>query len=110
MTLPLDQQWQRYKKTITVDKEMAGSYMLAFHFYSGSKADITADGYRAAVIDNLSIVKSECASVTDVKVDDATTDIIFNSATTVVSAIDTLDVSLKLEEAVNERLSKSEAE
>jgi hypothetical protein len=92
LSLPLEQQWQRHTSTITITKELEGTYMLLFFFYGGSKADITADGYRAAVIDNLSIVKSECASVTDVKVDDFTTNTVTLSWNTSDPTVASYDV------------------
>ncbi len=76
LSLPLDQQWQRRSKTLTITKEQEGTYMILFFYYSASKAPITENGFRAAVIDNLTITKAECGYVYNVKVDDKT----FNSA------------------------------
>ena len=71
LALPLADQWQTKSSNIVITKELEGSYRLVFFWYGNT---ITEDGVRAAAIDNISIVKSDCTIPYNVAVDDCAHD------------------------------------
>jgi hypothetical protein len=91
VTLPLEEQWQHHSKNLTITAEDAGAYMLMFSWWSMDPIP-DVEGYRSAVIDNLSIVKAECATVTDVKVDEVETNTATLSWSTTDNTVASYDV------------------
>jgi hypothetical protein len=69
ITLPLEEQWQHQSVDVTIPEELEGSYMLLFYYYDYEvNPIIDEENPRILAVDDLTILKSECGAVSDVKV------------------------------------------
>ena len=68
ITKPLEEQWQHQSVDVTITEETEGSYMLLFlHYDSEPVTTIDSLNPRVLVVDDLSVIKSECGAVSDLK-------------------------------------------